>query len=330
MITRRLLASCLLCLLACVACTKPNSETQTAKASEPTPVVATPAAAPASDQAPPTTTEPAARVNSARAFQYVKEYVSIGSRKPGSPGHYKAEQYILSKLKGDNVEVDSFTAETPVGKFPIHNIIAKFPGKKDGIIVIAGHYETNYPLPKEFVGANDSGSNTGLMLELANQFRGKPNDGYSIWLLWTDGEEAFVKWSDKDSLYGTKHLAARWQKDGTAAKVKAFILLDMIGDADLDVQRDNNSTPWLSDLVYQAAATLGYQSHFFQQTTQIEDDHMPFAKIGIPVVDIIDIDYGYANAYHHTTQDTLDKLSPKSLEIVGDVVLQTIQYVNAR
>jgi glutaminyl-peptide cyclotransferase len=263
-------------------------------------------------------------------MQYVKEYVGIGSRPPGSPGHAKAEQYIKSKLAGDDVEVDSFTATTPVGNFPIHNIIAKFPGKKDGIIVIAGHYETNYPLPKEFVGANDGGSTTGLLLELANQFRGKQLDGYSVWLVWTDGEEAFVKWTATDSLYGTKHLAQRWQKDGTAAKVKAFILLDMIGDADLDVQRDNNSTPWLSDLVYQAAATLGYQSHFFQQTTAIEDDHIPFAKIGIPVVDIIDIDYGYANAYHHTTQDTLDKLSPKSLQIVGDVVLQTIQYVNQR
>jgi Zn-dependent M28 family amino/carboxypeptidase len=318
-------------LLICVACTKQSTETQTAKASEPAPAATAVATAnPISAEAPPTTTEPAPKINPTRAFQYVKEYVSIGSRKPGSPGHAKAEQYIESKLKGDNVEVDSFIATTPAGNFPIHNIIAKFPGKKDGIIVIAGHYETNYPLPNDFVGANDSGSNTGLMLELANQFRGKANDGYSIWLLWTDGEEAFVKWSDKDSLYGAKHLAARWQKDGTAAKIKAFILLDMIGDADLDVQRDNNSTPWLSNLVYQAATTLGYQSHFFEQTTALEDDHIPFAKIGVPVVDIIDIDYGYANAYHHTTQDTMDKLSPKSLEIVGDVVLQMIQYINQR
>jgi Zn-dependent M28 family amino/carboxypeptidase len=331
MISRRLLLLCL-GLLTCVACSKPNSETQTAKANAAAPATAAaaPAPTPVSAAAPPTTTGPAPKVNSTRAFQYVKEFVSIGSRPPGSPGHAKAEQYILSKLKGDTVEVDSFTAKTPVGEFPIHNIIAKFPGKKDGIIVIAGHYETNYPLPKEFVGANDGGSTTGLLLELANQFRGKQLDGYSVWLVWTDGEEAFVKWTATDSLYGTKHLAQRWQKDGTAAKVKAFVLLDMIGDADLDVQRDNNSTPWLSDLVYQAAATLGYQSHFFQQTTAIEDDHMPFAKIGIPVVDIIDIDYGYANAYHHTTQDTMDKLSPKSLQIIGDVVLQMIQYINQR
>ena len=326
MTTRRLFVLWLLCLLSCVACSKPNSETQpaTANASAPAAIATeTAVAAPPPTQAAPT-------INPTRAFQYVKEFVSIGSRPPGSPGHAKAEQYIKSNLTGDNVEVDSFTAKTPVGDFPIHNIIAKFPGKKDGIIVIAGHYETNYPLPKDFVGANDGGSTTGLLLELANQFRGKQLDGYSVWLLWTDGEEAFVKWTATDSLYGTKHLAQKWQQDGTAKKIKAFILLDMIGDADLDIQRDTNSTLWLSNLVYQAASTLGYQSHFFQQTTALEDDHIPFAKIGIPVVDIIDIDYGYANAYHHTTQDTLDKLSPKSLQIVGDVVLQTIQYLNQR
>jgi glutaminyl-peptide cyclotransferase len=326
------LSSMSLLFLACSKSETPANSSAAAAASEPQPAsnpVENPTASPANSQSA-TPTQPAPTINSARAFQYVKEYVSIGSRKPGSPGHAKAEQYILSKLKGDTVELDNFTAKTPVGEFAIHNIIAKFPGKKDGIIVIAGHYETNYPLPNDFVGANDGGSTTGLLLELANQFRGKQNDGYSVWLLWTDGEEAFVKWSDSDSLYGTKHLAARWQKDGTSKQIKAFILLDMIGDADLDVQRDNNSTVWLSNLVYQAATTLGYQSHFFQQTTALEDDHIPFAKIGIPVVDIIDIDYGYANAYHHTTQDTLDKLSPKSLQIVGDVVLQTIQYVNQR
>ena len=326
---RRLLLYCLLCLITCVACTKPNSESQTASASEAKP----PAAAPETQDKPAAAaiaTEPAAKINPTRAFQYVKQFVAIGSRKPGSPGHARAEEFIKSHLAGGTVEVDSFTAKTPVGDFPIHNIIAKFPGKKDGIIVIAGHYETNYPLPKEFVGANDGGSSTGLMLELANHFRGKPMDGYSVWLVFTDGEEAFLKWTESDSLYGTKHLAAKWKQDGTAAKIKAFILLDMIGDADLDVMRDDNSTPWLLNLTYQAAATLGYQSHFFRQEGPIEDDHLPFAKIGVPVVDIIDIDYGYMNAYHHTTQDTMDKLSPKSLEIVGDVVLQMIQYINQK
>jgi len=330
MTARRILLTLVVALFALIGCTQQHSAPATASANDASPVATAESSASAPAAA---TSVPAARapkVNPTRAFQYVKEFVSIGSRPPGSPGHAKAEQYIKSKLAGDNVETDSFTAQTPVGEFSIHNIIAKFPGKKDGIIVVAGHYETNYPLPKAFVGANDGGSTTGLLLELANQFRGKQLDGYSVWLVWTDGEEAFVKWSATDSLYGTKHLAQKWQQDGTAKKIKAFILLDMIGDADLDIQRDTNSTPWLSDLVYQAATTLGYQSHFFQQTIPIEDDHIPFAKIGVPVVDVIDIDYGYANAYHHTIQDTLDKLSPQSLQIAGDVVLQTIQYLNQR
>ena len=327
MTSRRIFVIFVFALFALVGCTQQHSANATASANEPSPANTAEPPVSAEASAP---TQPAPQVNPARAMQYVKEMVAFGSRPAGSPGHVKVEQYIQSKLKGDEIEVDAFTASTPAGKFPIRNIIAKFPGKKDGIIVIASHYDTNYPLPKEFVGANDGGSTSGLLLELANQFRGKQLDGYSVWLLWTDGEEAFVKWSDKDSLYGTKHLSQTWQQDGTAKKIKAFILLDMIGDADLDIQRDTNSTAWLSDLVYKAASALGYQSHFFQQTIAIEDDHIPFAKIGVPVVDIIDIDYGYANAYHHTTQDTLDKLSPKSLQIAGDVVLQTIQLINQR
>lgn len=320
----------MLALIACVGCSKPNSDAQTASASEAKSAATaeTPRSAPV--EAPSAPTEPAPRINANRAMQYVKEFVAIGSRPPGSPGHAKAEQYIKSKLSGDDIEIDSFTAKTPAGNFTIRNIIAKFPGKKDGVIVVAGHYETNYWLPKAYVGANDGGSTTGLLLELANQLRGKQLEGYSVWLVWTDGEEAFVKWSETDSLYGTRHLAQKWQQDGTAKTIRAFILLDMIGDADLDIMRDTNSTKWLSELVYQAASQLGYQSHFYQYTSAIEDDHLPFAKIGVPVVDMIDIDYGYANAYHHTTEDTMDKLSPQSLAIAGDVVLETIQMLNAR
>ena len=263
-------------------------------------------------------------------MQYVKEVVAIGSRPVGSAGHAKTEHYILSKLAGVDVEQDKFTAQTPVGKFPVNNIIAKFPGRKDGIIVVAGHYDTNYPLPKAYVGANDGGSSTALLLALADQFRGKERDGYSVWLLWTDAEEAFVTWTATDSLYGAKHLAQKWQQDGTAKKIKAFILVDMIGDADLDIQKETSSTPWLSDLVYQAATNLGYQSHFYEVRASIEDDHLPFLKIGVPAVDLIDLDYGYNNVYHHTVQDTLDKLSPQSLAITGDVVLETIRLLDAR
>ena len=172
---------------------------------------------------------------------------------------------------------------------PLCNFIVRFPGKKDGVIVIAGHYDTNYPLKNtSFVGANDGASNVGLMLEIASQLKIHPPEGYSIWLLFTDGEEATVEWSDADSVYGSKHLAKQWSEDGTAAKVKAFLLLDMIGDKNLDLERDANSTPWLLDLVYRAAQRTGQQSHFSTRNNAIQDDHLPFSAVGIPVADIID------------------------------------------
>jgi glutaminyl-peptide cyclotransferase len=274
---------------------------------------------------------PAPAINSTRAMQYTKEVTAFGARPIGSANHKKLEEYILTHLKGDDVESDAFTSDTVEGKFPVRNIIAKFPGTKDGVIVIAGHYDTNYPLRNTgYVGANDGGSSSAILLEIANQLRGKKRDGYSVWLLWTDGEEAVQQWTATDSLYGTRHLAERWQKDGTTKKIKAFLLADMIGDADLNIERDSNSTPWLEDLVYQAATKLGYQSHFFERTIGVEDDHLPFVKLGVPCADLIDLDYGYGDVFHHTPQDTMDKLSPKSLQIVGDVILQTVWMVDAR
>ncbi|MBZ5654109.1 MAG: M28 family peptidase [Acidobacteriia bacterium] len=249
----------------------------------------------------------------------------------GNENHKKLERYILDHLKGDQVEDDSFIADTVEGKFPVRNIIAKYPGTKDGIIVIVGHYDTNYPLRDTgFVGANDGGSSTAILLEYAHHLRGNKRDGYSVWLVWSDGEEAVRQWSATDSLYGTRHLAEKWDKDGTLKKIKALMVMDMIGDADLDVQRDTNSTPWLLDLIYAAAQRGGYQSHFYAFQGAMEDDHLPFVKRGVPCADIIDIDYGYNDVFHHTPQDTIDKLSPKSLEIVGNTTLETIRLLDHR
>jgi len=315
----------LLLILGLTACSKPQPVSPDAGNTPSAPATTQPVSAtPFNNNVPPP------NIDGNRTMQYVKEVVAFGSRPPGSPAHQKLEEYMLSKLKGVDVEQDKFTADTPAGKFPVNNIIAKFPGKKNGIIVVAGHYDTNYPLPKSYVGANDGGSSTALLLSLADQLRGKEREGYSVWLVWTDAEEAFVKWTDSDSLYGTKQLAQKWKADGTATKVKAFILVDMIGDADLDIQKDGNSTPWLTDVVYQAATNLGYQSHFFQQTVGMDDYHMPFAKIGIPVVDLIDFTYGYNNVFHHSPEDTIDKLSPQSLAITGDVVMETVELLDQR
>jgi Zn-dependent M28 family amino/carboxypeptidase len=268
----------------------------------------------------------APRINGARAMQYVREIVGLGPRPVGSSGHRKLEDYLRAHLKGDNVEVDEFTASTPAGKFPMRNYIARYPGTKDDVVVIATHYDTLYA-QKNFVGANDGGSGTGLLLELANQLRGGKREGPSVWLVWLDGEEAFQQWSATDSVYGSRHLAEKWQKDGTTKKLKAFLLLDMIGDADLNIDRDSNSTPALLGVVGQAAARLGYQSHFFRREIPVQDDHLPFARAGVPVADLIDFDYGYNNAFWHTPEDTLDKVSPRSLEIVGNVVLESVRLL---
>jgi glutaminyl-peptide cyclotransferase len=272
---------------------------------------------------------PPPAIDSARAMQYVKEIVAFGPRPIGSANHKKVENYILAHLKADAVDEDSFTADTPEGKFPARNIIAKFPGTRDGIIVIASHYDTNYPLrDTSYIGANDGASSSALLLEFANQLRGQKRDGYSIWLVWDDAEEAMKTWSDADSLYGIRHLAEKWEADSTLKKVKAFLLADMIGDADLNIDRDSNSTPWLEAVVLEAATRLGYQSHFFARTMQVSDDHLPFVKRGVPSADIIDFDYGYDNVFWHTPQDTIDKLSPKSLEIVGATMMETLRILD--
>jgi glutaminyl-peptide cyclotransferase len=273
-----------------------------------------------------------AEFNEIRAMRYVKEIVAFGPRPIGSVNHRKVEDYIHAHLKADSVEDDDFTIDSTEGKFPVHNIIAKYPGSRDGIIVIASHYDTNYPLKDTpYVGANDGASSSALLLEIANQLRGKKLDGYSVWLLWDDAEESMrLPWFDPEALYGVRHLAQKWQDDGTIKKIKAFLLEDMIGDADLNIDHDQNSTPWLEDMIYQAATHLGYQSHFFARALPMSDDHEPFVQRGVPSADLIDFNYGYNNVFWHTTQDTVDKLSPKSLEIVGTVTLETVRMLDKK
>ena len=277
--------------------------------------------------------------NGARALEYARQLVAIGPRWPTSPGHAKAEEFLRSQFKHDQLEEDTFTASTPIGAVAMRNFIVRFPGKRDGVIVLASHYETNYWLRNiNFVGANDGAATTGLLLAIADQLRaetahskaGKLLDGYSVWLVFFDGEEAIQSWSASDSTYGSRHLAARWGKDGTLGRIKAFILADMIGDKDLDIQQEMNSTGWLIALVRQAAKKFGYDRYFFQSEEAVEDDHRPFVARGVPSIDIIDLDYGPNNSYHHTAQDTLDKISGRSLTIDGDVFLETIRLIDQK
>lgn len=269
------------------------------------------------------------RFDGERALHYAAEFVATGPRWVGSPGHAKAEAFLERQFAGDNLEKDTFTANTPFGQKEMTNFIVKFPGSRDGVIVLAGHYDTNYPLKNtSYVGANDGGSSTGLLLEMANSLRHRKIEGYSIWIVLFDGEEAFKTWTDADSVYGSRQLAQKWHADGEIKRIKALLLADMIGDKDLDVERDLNSTPWLVSLVGQAAAQYGDQSYFFARQDQVGDDHVPFLAYGVPCVDLIDFDYGYENAFWHTPQDTMDKLSAASLTVVGDVMLETIRLID--
>jgi len=322
----------ILCFMICglYGCTERNSPATRSSPEAATRPAAMTETSPADSAALPPDNTPPPHIDAAKAMDYVRQVVSFGPRYLNSPGHKKTEEFLRALLKGDDVEEDAFTASTPAGSLPMVNFIAKFPGSQSGTVVLAGHYDTLYGR-NDFVGANDAASDTGLLLAIADYLRAqKKRQGYSIWLVWLDGEEAVKQWTATDSVYGARHLADKWQKDGTAKNIKAFLLADMIGDKDLDIDRDQNSTPWLQDLVGQAAARLGYQSHFFQRLNAVEDDHLPFARIGVPVADLIDFNYGYNNVFWHSPQDTVDKLSPQSLAIVGDVMLESSRLLAAR
>src|SRR5215471_8555601 len=224
-----------LILLAGLGCESSKKASEVGSESAQKPAAAGAPAAPTSAVSAPSPVGPELHIDPAKAWQYTKDIVANGPRWDGSPGQKKMGEYIHSKLKNDQVEEDPFVADTPEGKFAMRNIIAKFPGTKDGIIVLASHIDTNYSLRNtNFFGANDGASTTALLLAIADQLRGKKLEGYSVWLAFFDGEEAVEpNWTDTNSTYGSRHLAAKWQQDGTAARVKAFMLADMLGDADL-------------------------------------------------------------------------------------------------
>jgi glutaminyl-peptide cyclotransferase len=269
----------------------------------------------------------AASFSGASALNYTRQAVAFGPRPPGSEADRKLQAYIVSQIKLDGCEIieDPFVAKTPKGDIAMKNIIARFPGKSGKAIAITGHFDTKTFPGRKFVGANDGGSSTGLLLEMAHAIAHQPRID-DVFLVWFDGEEAIrEEWEGTDNLYGSRHLADRWRKDGTLAKIKALINVDMIGDKGLDIKPEGNSDARLQQLVWSTAAGLGYQAYFLNQRMGAEeDDHIPFKVLGVPVLDIIDFNYGPDNQYWHSDQDTMDKLSAQSLEVVGTVVLEAI------
>ena len=266
------------------------------------------------------------------ALEFTRKVVAFGPRPPATAANRSLQQYILAQLKLRACEVteDPFTASTPLGAKQMKNIIARFPGKSGRKIVISGHFDTKIIPGIQFVGANDGGSSTGLLLELARVLSKKPRVD-DVYLVWLDGEEAFAQWTERDSLYGSRHLAKRWEGDGTLARIKALINVDMIGDKDLGILTEVLSTPWLRQLIWQTAKDLGYGKHFLSSESATEDDHIPFLQKGVPAVDLIDFQYGgMLTNYWHTEMDTLDKLGAGSFQVTGDVLLEVIRRLETR
>jgi Zn-dependent M28 family amino/carboxypeptidase len=263
----------------------------------------------------------APRFDSTRAYGHLRDMVEIGPRVSGTPANTKTRQYILSTLSAIGIKAteQSFEARTPLGPVKMVNVIATLPGTRPERIVIGSHFDTKLFREFRFVGASDGASSTGALLELARALKDRPR-AFTIELLFLDGEEAVGTWSATDSTYGSRHYVQAAQQAGTLKSIKAFILLDMIGDRDLNIRREANSTPWLTDAIWSAAKRLGHSRYFLPETTPIEDDHLPFLQAGVQSVDIIDLDY---HAWH-TVDDTLQNVSAQSLQIVGDVVLAAL------
>jgi glutaminyl-peptide cyclotransferase len=286
----------------------------------------------------PTTARPG--FDGARAFEHVKRVVEIGPRPAGSAELKQAREYIVKELTaaGLRVTTDEFTAQTPDGPRQMVNVTAELPGKSSEVIIVAGHYDTKPVKEFRFVGANDGGSSTGALIELARALKATGREPeFTYWFAFFDGEEAFCKnWDDcskpgqPDNTYGSRRYVARLQERGELQRVRALVLLDMIGYRNLSLPREGYSTRWLTDTVWETARSLGYAQQFPNREEFAEDDHFPFLRAGIPSVNLIQLSDYIDEGYWHTERDTLDKIDQRSLQIVGETVLASLPRIEER
>lgn len=266
-----------------------------------------------------------------RAYEHVRELVELGPRFPGSPGHAEAQAYLLEAFQATKLKVerDAFVARTPEGEVPMCNLLAVHEGAAERVLIFAGHYDTKRLDEIRFVGANDGGASAAVIAELARAVAAREHPPRStVWFVLFDGEEALVRWTAQDSLYGSRHLASRLLREGLLSRVRAMVLVDMVGDRDLGILREGYSTRWLQDLVWDTAERLGHGSVFLSEGFPMEDDHVPFLRLGVSAVDLIDFDYGPSNAYWHSADDTLDKVAPSSLQAVGETLLGVLDRLD--
>ncbi len=266
--------------------------------------------------------EPGGGFDGAAALRHVERLVALGPRPAGSPAAARARDYIVGEVRkaGLTAQVQPFTARTLDGSLPMANVVAVVRGKRPDVILIGGHYDTKWFRDMRFVGANDGGSSTALLIELARSLAARPRE-YTYWIVWFDGEEARRTWTAEDSLYGSRRLAADLQRSQRLPR--AVIVADMIGDRDLNIRREGSSTAWLTDLVWASATRLGHLTHFLSDALLVEDDHAPFLRAGVPATLLIDFDY----PPWHTADDTPDKVSARSLAIVGEVLLDALPAI---
>src|SRR6266436_83965 len=262
------------------------------------------------------------------AYNHVARLVSFGPRPSGSQAISQAQDYITSQLSsfGCTVDTDAFSSDTPAGRLAMKNIVVKIPGERQGIILLGTHYDTKRL--DNFVGADDGGSSTGLMLEMARRMC-EMRPRYSIWIAFFDGEEAVrQQWQDPDNRYGSRQMAAKMAASGDLKKIRAMILADLVGGKNLQLEREQYSTLELVDLIWNTAKRLGYGAIFVDQAMPVDDDHLSFLQRNAPSADIIDL--VNSAGYWHTPQDTMDKVSAKSLGIVGHVVLESVRELQTK
>ena len=264
-----------------------------------------------------------------RSYEHLRQVVAFGPRPAGSPALESTRQYIKKQLTDIGIQTveQAFDAETPVGRIHMVNLIARIPGASADRIVFAGHYDTKLFREFRFVGANDAGSSTAFLIEWGRVMKARKNP-FTVELLFLDGEEATVEWRGTDHTYGSRHYVEVAEREKTLSSLHALILVDMIADRDLTIRRESASTPWLTDAIWAAAKRLKQTDAFLDSATEIEDDHLPFLKAGVAAVDIIDGPDDYPP--WHTAGDTLDKVSARSLQTVGDVLLEALPAIEKR
>ncbi len=269
-----------------------------------------------------------AQFSGRNALEHTRALVEFGPRPPASPGMKKAQEYIIRHLRDNGWQVieDAFTARTPIGPLAMKNIIAFRAGTSGRAVALSGHYDTKI-FPFRFVGANDGGASAGFLLEMARALNQVPLKN-SVYLIFFDGEEAVREWTQEDSLYGSRHLARKWHEDRTLSRLDALINVDMIGDRDLNIVREQYSSDALMRLIWSVARQLGLSRHFSGQAAYIEDDHVPFLRLGVRAANLIDFEYGPDNAWWHTPEDTMDKLSAESFDAVGRVLLEVLKRLD--